>query len=56
MVHLFDNYASFTNEIFGQLLSNYSRYATNLNMETVSFFYSPCIPKKTPKTVETTHC
>ena len=30
-VHLFDNYASFTNEIFGQLLSNCSRYAINLN-------------------------
>ena len=43
MVHLFDDYASFTNEIFGQLLSNYSRYAANLNMKAVSFFYSPCI-------------
>ena len=42
MVHLFDNYASFTNEIFGQLLSNYSRYAANLNMKAVSFFYSSC--------------
>ena len=31
-------YASFTNEIFGQLLSNYSRYAANLNMKAVSFF------------------
>ena len=33
MVHLFDNYASFTNEIFVQLLSNYSRYAASLNMK-----------------------
>ena len=33
----------FTNEIFGQLLPNYSRYAANLNMKAVSFFYSPCI-------------
>ena len=41
MVHLFDNYTSFTNEIFGQLL-NYSRYATNLNMKAVRFIYSPC--------------
>ena len=31
-------YASFTNEIFGQLLSNYSRYTANLNMKAVSFF------------------
>ena len=31
-------YASFTNDIFGQLLSNYSRYAANLNMKAVSFF------------------
>ena len=31
-------YASFTNEIFGQLLSNYNRYAANLNMKAVSFF------------------
>ena len=31
-------YASFTNEIFGQLLSNYSRYAANLNMKAVRFF------------------
>ena len=38
-------YASFTNEIFGQLLSNCSRYAANLNMKAVSFFYSPCIKK-----------
>ena len=38
MVHLFDNYASFTSEIFGQLLSNYSLYAANLNMKAVSFF------------------
>ena len=30
--------ASFTNEIFGELLSNYSRYAANLNMKAVSFF------------------
>ena len=36
-------YASFTNEIFGKLLSNYSRYAANLNMKAVIFFYSPCI-------------
>ena len=36
--------ASFTNEIFGQLLSNYNHYAANLNMKAVSFFfYSPCI-------------
>ena len=41
-------YASFTNEIFGQLLSNYSRYAANLNMKAVSFFYSPCskVPRR----------
>ena len=32
MVHLFDNFILFTNEIFGQLVSNYSRYAANLNM------------------------
>ena len=38
--HLFDNYASFTDEIFGQLLSNYSRYAANLNMKAVSFFFT----------------
>ena len=31
-------HASFTNEIFGQLLSNSSRYAANLNMKAVSFF------------------
>ena len=31
-------YSSFTNEIFGQLLSNYSRYAANFNMKAVSFF------------------
>ena len=30
-------YASFTNETFGQLLSNYNRYAANLNMK-VSVF------------------
>ena len=42
MVHLFDNYASFTNAMFGQLLSNCSRYAANLNMKAVSFFYSYC--------------
>ena len=30
--------ASFTNEIFGQLLSNYNHYAANLNMKAVSFF------------------
>ena len=41
MVHLFDNYASFANEIFGQLLSNYSRYEANLNMKPVSFFTHP---------------
>ena len=40
MVHLFDNYASFTSEIFGQLLSNYSLYATNLNIKAVSFFFN----------------
>ena len=38
MVHLFNNYASFTNAMFGQLLSNCSRYAANLNMKAVSFF------------------
>ena len=31
-------YASFTNKIFGQLLSNYSRYAASFNMKAVSFF------------------
>ena len=31
-------YASFTNEIFGQLLSSYSRYAANLNLKAVSSF------------------
>ena len=42
MVHfIFDNYASFANEIFGQLLSNYSRYAANLNTKAVSFFTRP---------------
>ena len=30
-------YASFTNEIFGQLLCSYNRYAGNLNMKAVSF-------------------
>ena len=38
MVHLFDNYALFTNAMFGQLLSSCSRYAANLNMKAVSFF------------------
>ena len=38
MVHLVDNNASFTNETFGQLLSNFSRYAANLNMKAGSFF------------------
>ena len=37
MVHLFDDYASFTNEIIGQLVSDYSRYAVNLNMKAVIF-------------------
>ena len=41
MAYLFDNYASFTNQIFGQLLSNYSRYADHLNMKAVSFFIHP---------------
>ena len=41
MGSLFDNYASFANEIFGQLLSNYSRYEANLNMKPVSFFTHP---------------
>ena len=41
MVHLFHNFASFTNEVFGQLLSIYNRYGANLNMKAVSFFYSP---------------
>ena len=31
-------HASFTNVIFGQLLSNFSRYAANLNMKAVSSF------------------
>ena len=35
-------YASLTNEILGQRLSNYSRYAANLNRKSASFFfYSP---------------
>ena len=33
-------YASFTNEIFGQLLWNFRRYAANFNMKAVSSFYS----------------
>ena len=41
MVHRLDNYVSFTNEIFGQLLSNYSRYAANLSMKAVRFFTHP---------------
>ena len=56
-------YTSFTNEIFGQLLSNYSCYAANLNMKAVSFFFThpvslaenqalgsmiQCVPKKGP--------
>ena len=36
----------FTNEIFGQLLSIFSRFAANLNMKTVSFFDSPCTVRK----------
>ena len=43
MFHSFENYASFTDEIFGQLLSNYSRYAADFNMKAVSFFYPSCI-------------
>ena len=31
-------YASFTSELFGQILSNYSRYAANLNIKAVNFF------------------
>ena len=42
MVYLFDNYASFTNEILGQLLSSDSRYRANLNVKAVICFYSPC--------------
>ena len=38
---LFIWYATFTNEIFGQLLSNFSRYAANLNMKADSFFTYP---------------
>ena len=34
-------YASFTNEIFGQLLWNFRRYAANFNMKAVSFFTHP---------------
>ena len=34
-------YASFTNEVFEQLLSNYSRYAADLNIKAVSFFTHP---------------
>ena len=42
-------YASLTDEIFGQLLSNYSRYAANLNIKAVSFFYSHCIQGESKK-------
>ena len=38
--YLFDNYASFTNEISEQLLSNYSRYAANLNMKAAASLFS----------------
>ena len=31
------------NLIFGQLLSNYSRHAANLNMKAIRFFYLPFI-------------
>ena len=41
MAHLFHNYASFTNEVFGQLLSNYSRYGANLNMKAVNQVIDP---------------
>ena len=36
----FNLYASFTNEILGQRLSNYSRYAANLNRKSASFFFT----------------
>ena len=33
-------YTSFTNEIFGQFLSNCSRYAANFNMKAVTLFFT----------------
>ena len=40
LVNGFTYLICFTNEIFGQLLPNYSRYAANLNMKAVSFFFT----------------
>ena len=48
-------YTSFTNEIFGQRLSNYSCYAANLNMKAVSFFYSSCMYRVSKKTAKAFH-
>ena len=39
MIHLFDMLRLLMRCIFGQLLSNYSRYAANLNMKAACQFF-----------------